>query len=52
MPGDCATSNPSSASVADLATLPVMTKEEAQGDWDEIVTDRDLRRADAEVISG
>ena len=41
---------PSSASVADLATLPVMTKEEAQGDWDDIVTDRDLRRADAEVI--
>ena len=41
---------PSSASVADLATLPVMTKEEAQGEWDAIVTDRDLRRADAEVI--
>jgi phenylacetate-CoA ligase len=42
--------DPSSASVADLATLPVMTKEEAQGDWDAIVTDRDLSRAHAEVI--
>lgn len=30
--------DPSSITVADLATLPVMTKQEAQDEWDAIVT--------------
>jgi phenylacetate-CoA ligase len=42
--------DPSRASVADLASLPMMTKEEAQGEWDSIVTDRDLSREHAEGI--
>jgi len=40
----------SSASVADLASLPMMTKTEAQDCWDEIVTDRRLNRERAERI--
>ena len=40
----------SSASVADLASLPVMTKRDAQDEWDAIVTDRDLTRDCAERI--
>src|SRR5690348_2550010 len=39
-----------SASVADLASLPVMTKQEAQDSWDDIVTDRRLNRERAERI--
>src|SRR5215204_2826978 len=42
--------DPSRASVADLAKLPVMTKEEAQAQWDAIITDRDLTRYRAERI--
>jgi phenylacetate-CoA ligase len=42
--------DPSQASVADLAKLPVMTKEEAQAQWDAIITDRDLTRDRAERI--
>src|SRR5262249_30075317 len=40
----------SSASVADLASVPMMTKAEAQDCWDEIVTDRRLNRERAERI--
>jgi phenylacetate-CoA ligase len=40
----------SSASVADLASLPMMTKAEAQDCWDDIVTDRRLNRRRAERI--
>ena len=40
----------SRASVADLASLPMMTKSDAQDEWDAIVTDRDLSRAWAERI--
>jgi phenylacetate-CoA ligase len=39
-----------SASVADLATVPMMTKPEAQNNWDDIVTDRRLTRERAERI--
>jgi phenylacetate-CoA ligase len=42
--------DPSRASVADLASLPVMTKEQAQREWDAVVTDRALTRARAERI--
>ncbi len=37
-----------SATVADLARLPPMTKEEAQREWDSVVTVPDLSRAAAE----
>ncbi|QIZ35973.1 phenylacetate--CoA ligase family protein [Saccharopolyspora sp. ASAGF58] len=40
----------SSVTVADLARLPVMTKREAQEEWDAIVTVPDLDRAAAERI--
>ena len=40
----------SHASVADLASLPVMTKSEAQFEWDSIVTDRGLNRERVERI--
>jgi phenylacetate-CoA ligase len=40
----------SSASVADLASIPVMTKQDAQDEWDAIVTVPDLSRAGAERI--
>jgi phenylacetate-CoA ligase len=40
----------SSASVADLASLPMMTKQEAQANWDDIVTDRRLNRERSERI--
>ena len=40
----------STASVADLASVPMMTKAEAQDCWDEIVTDRRLNRERAERI--
>ncbi|BBZ39678.1 phenylacetate--CoA ligase family protein [Mycobacterium conspicuum] len=42
--------DPSSATVADLASLPMMTKQEAQGQWDDIITVADLDRAGAERI--
>ena len=42
--------DPSCATVADLASLPMMTKEQAQEQWDAIVTARDLDRAAAERI--
>ena len=42
--------DPSSATVADLASLPMMTKQEAQEQWDTIVTAADLDRAGAERI--
>ena len=40
----------SRASVADLASLPMMTKSDAQDEWDAIVTDRNLSRVWAERI--
>jgi phenylacetate-coenzyme A ligase PaaK-like adenylate-forming protein len=40
----------SRASVADLAALPMMTKQDAQDEWDAIVTDRDLSRSYAEDV--
>ncbi|HET7664588.1 MAG TPA: phenylacetate--CoA ligase family protein, partial [Mycobacterium sp.] len=39
-----------SATVADLASLPMMTKAEARNCWDDIVTDRRLNRERAERI--
>jgi phenylacetate-CoA ligase len=42
--------DPSSASVADLASVPMMTKAETQDCWDDIVTDRRFRRERAERI--
>ncbi len=42
--------DPSSATVADLASLPVMTKQEAQAEWDAIVTAPRLTRSTAERI--
>jgi phenylacetate-coenzyme A ligase PaaK-like adenylate-forming protein len=42
--------DPSRASVADLASLPMMTKQDAQEQWDTIVTAPDLDRAGAERI--
>jgi phenylacetate-coenzyme A ligase PaaK-like adenylate-forming protein len=42
--------DPSRASVSDLASLPVMTKQDAQDGWDDIVTDRDLSRDRVERI--
>ena len=42
--------DPSSASVADLAAVPMMTKQDAQQQWDAIVTVADLDRARAERI--
>ena len=41
---------PSTATVADLARLPPMTKREAQDEWDAIITAPRLRRAGAERI--
>ena len=42
--------DPLSASVADLASLPMMTKRDVQDEWDAIVTARDLTRDSAERI--
>jgi phenylacetate-CoA ligase len=42
--------DPSSATAADLARLPPMTKREAQDEWDRIVTAPGLDRAHAERI--
>ena len=44
--------DPSSATVADLARLPVMTKQETQQEWDAILTVPDLTRERAEGILG
>lgn len=38
------------ATVADLASVPMLTKAEAQGDWNSIVTTPDLNRERAEQI--
>jgi phenylacetate-coenzyme A ligase PaaK-like adenylate-forming protein len=40
----------STATVADLARLPAMTKREAQDEWDAIITAPRMRRAGAEAI--
>jgi phenylacetate-CoA ligase len=42
--------DPSTATVADLARLPAMTKRETQEEWDAIITAPRLRRAGAERI--
>jgi phenylacetate-CoA ligase len=42
--------DPLEATVADLASLPVMTKQDAQQNWDSIVTAPDLNRDRAERI--
>ena len=42
--------DPSSATVGDLAALPMMTKQDAQQQWDDIVTAPGLDRAGAERI--
>ncbi|MGA8114952.1 MAG: hypothetical protein WCA46_14900 [Actinocatenispora sp.] len=42
--------DPSAATVADLARLPVMTKQEAQDEWDAIVTVPGLTRDRAEEV--
>lgn len=42
--------DPATASVADLASIPIMTKQDAQDHWDAIVTAPDLTRARAERI--
>jgi phenylacetate-coenzyme A ligase PaaK-like adenylate-forming protein len=42
--------DPSCASVADLASLPMMTKQDAQEQWDTIVTTADIDRGRAERI--
>ena len=42
--------NPSTATAADLASVPVMSKAQAQNEWDDIVTVGDLNRARAEQI--
>ena len=42
--------DPATATVADLAGVPMMTKQDAQNEWDSIVTVRDLDRAHAERI--
>lgn len=42
--------DPSRATVADLASLPVMTKQDAQRNWDAIVTAADLGRDRVERI--
>lgn len=42
--------DPANATVADLARLPPMVKQDAQDEWDAIVTEPGLDRADAERI--
>src|SRR3954447_17130854 len=42
--------DPATATVEDLARLPVMTKREAQEEWDAIVTAPGLDRAGAERV--
>ena len=42
--------DPASVGVADLASLPAMTKQQAQDAWDDIVTVPDLDRSGAERI--
>ena len=40
----------STATVADLASIPMLTKDQAQGQWDAVVTTPDLNRDGAERI--
>jgi phenylacetate-coenzyme A ligase PaaK-like adenylate-forming protein len=40
------------ATVSDLASIPMLTKAEAQGEWDAIVTTPDLNRSAAERVLG
>jgi phenylacetate-coenzyme A ligase PaaK-like adenylate-forming protein len=42
--------DPATASVAGLASIPIMTKQDAQDNWDDIVTSPDLTRERAERI--
>ncbi len=42
--------DPSAVTIADLAHVPMMTKQQAQDEWDAIVTVPDLTRARAEQI--
>jgi hypothetical protein len=42
--------DPSRATVSDLAQLPPMVKQEAQDEWDAIITVPDVNRARAERI--
>ncbi len=42
--------DPAHATVADLASVPIMTKIEAQDCWDDIVTDREMNRERAEHV--
>jgi phenylacetate-CoA ligase len=42
--------DPATATIADLGSLPMMTKQDAQNEWDNIVTVRDLDRTRAEQI--
>lgn len=42
--------DPARATVADLASLPPMTKQDAQQNWDTIITAPGLTRADAERV--
>jgi phenylacetate-CoA ligase len=42
--------DPNTATVADLSSLPIMTKQDAQAEWDSIVTSRYLTRKRAERI--
>ena len=39
-----------SVTVGDLASIPMLTKAEAQGHWDEIVTTPDLKRGVVERV--
>jgi phenylacetate-CoA ligase len=42
--------DPDTATVADLARLPPMVKQDAQNDWDTIITTPDITRAGAEQV--
>jgi phenylacetate-CoA ligase len=42
--------DPNTVTVTDLSSLPIMTKQEAQTEWDAVVTDRHLTRDRAERI--
>src|SRR3954451_8913932 len=42
--------DPATATLDDLAKLPPMTKQEAQNDWDAIITRPDIDRAGAEQV--
>jgi phenylacetate-CoA ligase len=42
--------DPARVSVADLVSLPMMTKAQVQDQWDAIITDRDFTRVTAEAV--